>query len=387
MPRLQEPADLVVTGARLLGEQVESSEPVDVVVHQGHVLSIVPAGTAPTALRTLLASGMYVSRGLVDAHVHAYPGVTPWGIDAAPPSLACGVTTVVDAGSAGVSTLAGLRQAMAAQRIEARCLLNVSSIGLAAEFGELLHAGLIDTEATRAAVRANRDLVVGLKVRVAPNTTGPNWRTALRSAREAADDLGVPIMVHVSEGPPDLGSIAEYLRAGDIVTHCFTPYGNGLVSKDLTVNPWSEELIAAGVRFDVGHGRGSFSFPHAEVALDHGLLPELVSTDLHADCVNGPAFGMTTVMNKLLVAGMPAGALWQACTSAPARVAGVHEALEPGSPADLAVFVQERGDFEYWDSRGVTRRSPSRWRCTATLRSGRPAYVAPSIRTIVLQGG
>ena len=325
--------------------------------------------------------------GLVDIHVHAYPGVTPWGIDPGPVALRNGVTTVVDAGSAGASTFAGLRHRMEAEEIRTRCLLNVSTIGLAAEFGELLHEDLLDTAATVRIARAHPGRIVGLKIRVAPNTTGENWRLALRSAREAADEVELPIMVHVSEGPPDLATIAHFLRAGDIVTHCFTPYGNGLVSADLRVNPWAEDLFAAGVLFDVGHGRGSFSFPHAEMAIAHGLVPHFISTDLHAHCVHGPAFGMTTVMSKMLAAGMPLEAVWPAATTAPAGVARVPSGVTPGARADLALFSLEEGRFEYWDSRGETRMASRRIACAATVLDGEVAFVDPSIRAVVARDG
>lgn len=334
------------------------------------------------APRSADVDGAMLVPGLTDLHVHAYPGATFWGIDVSPPSLASGVTTVVDAGSAGASTFAGLAPVLRSGRVQAKAFLNIASGGLAAPYGELMHPSAIDVAAAVQVARANRDLIVGFKIRASPNTVGTQAAEALAAVRRAADDTGLPVMVHVSEAPPDLSMVLDHLVAGDVITHCFTPYDNCVVGSDGLPRPEVLAALRRGVRIDVGHGSGSFSFPAAEAWAAADVEPAIISTDLHKRSVLGPAFGLCTVMTKLLSAGSSLEQVLRAATTAPAEVIGRVATLEIGAQADVAVLALEPGARRLWDSRGVERQGGACLKCLLTVCRGEVAYVDPAVRVL-----
>ncbi len=385
--------DLVLHGGRVLGSD-GAWRRADLAVADGVVAAVEDAIDPALAERSADLAGAMVLPGLVDLHVHAYPGATYWGIDVDDASLRCGVTTVVDAGSAGPHTFAGLAPRLRAARVRSLAFLNVAAGGLAAPHGELLSEAALDVEAAVRVAREHRDLVVGFKLRASPNTVGPNAAAALAAVRRAADETGLKVMVHVSEAPPDLDTVLAHLRAGDVLTHCFTPYDNGVVGADGTPRPEVVAALERGVSLDVGHGSGSFSFPSAEAWARSGLPPAVISTDLHRRSVLGPAFDMTTVMTKMLVAGesptrvlravteLPAGVLRAAAGASGSRLPYVPDALAVGAPADVAVLRLEDGPLKVWDSRGVERVAERRFACLLTVRGGEVAFAGHEVRVV-----
>jgi len=335
-----------------------------------------------SAVRWADVAGAMITPGLTDLHVHAYPGATFWGIDVSPPSLASGVTTVVDAGSAGAYTFDGLAPLLRGGRVRAKAFLNIAAGGLASPYGELLSPVAADVEAAVRVARANRDLIVGFKIRASPNTVGAQAAAALAAVRRAADETGLQIMVHVSESPPDLSMVLDHLDTGDVLTHCFTPYDNCVVGSDWRPRDEVVRAVERGVRLDVGHGSGSFSFPAAEAWVKSGAQAAIVSTDLHKRSVLGPAFDMCTVMTKMLTAGCALEQVLQASSAAPAEVTRRVAVLEVGAPADIAVLDLIAGPRKLWDSRGVEREATATLKCRLTVCRGVLEFVDPEVRVL-----
>lgn len=354
----------------------------DLAVRDGVVAAVAGHIDPASASRWADVSGSMVTPGLTDLHVHAYPGATYWGIDVSPPSLASGVTTVVDAGSAGAHTFDGLAPLLRGGRVRAKAFLNIATGGLASPFGELLSPVAADVEAAVRVAKANRDLIVGFKIRASPNTVGAQAAAALAAVRRAADETGLPIMVHVSEAPPDLSMVLDHLGSGDVLTHCFTPYDNCVVGSDGRPRDEVLRALERGVRLDVGHGSGSFSFPAAEAWARSFAQCAIISTDLHMRSVLGPAFDMCTVMTKMLTAGCSLEQALQASTAAPAEVIGKVAVLEVGSPADVAVLDLESRPVRLWDSRGVEREASAKLKCKLTVCRGVLEFVDPEVRVV-----
>lgn len=383
--------DLVLHGGRVPGPD-GAWRRADVGVAGGVIAAVEDRIDPALAPRSADLAGALALPGLVDLHVHAYPGATYWGIDVDEVSLRSGVTTVVDAGSAGPYTFAGLAPRLRAARVRALAFLNVAAGGLAAPHGELLSPAALDVEAAVRVAREHPDLVVGFKLRASPNTVGPNAAAALAAVRRAADETGLKVMVHVSEAPPDLATVLDHLRAGDVLTHCFTPYDNCVVGEDGRPRPEAVAAVERGVVLDVGHGSGSFSFPAAEAWARSGLPPAVISTDLHRRSVLGPAFDMTTVMAKALAAGETLERVLRAVTALPSGVLrgatgrsqppGVSGALDVGAPADIAVLRLEDRPLRVWDSRGIERVAERRFACLLTVRSGEVAFASPEVRLV-----
>jgi dihydroorotase len=251
--------------------------PADVAVDGGRIAAV-GAGLPRDARTVVDVAGLLVTPGLVDLHTHLGPGY--WGIEADPVAWCSGVTTWVDAGSAGAYTLGGVRQVAAATEVRVEVLLNISAVGLAGRTGESRDLATCDVALAVDTVQRHRDLIRGIKVRIDRETVGDNGVEPLRRAIAAADRCGVPVMVHIGAAPPPVDEVFGLLRPGDIVTHCASGIAEPL-------GPAVVEAGRRGVLLDVGHGSGGFSFDILQRQLDAGIRPATISTDLHARSLHG----------------------------------------------------------------------------------------------------
>ncbi|MCP8938303.1 amidohydrolase/deacetylase family metallohydrolase [Alsobacter sp. SYSU M60028] len=332
--------------------------PIDILVDaDGRVAAAGPNLAAPEGARRIEAKGAYVSPGWVDLHAHVWYGGTDISIRPAVCGLERGVTTIVDAGSAGEANFHGFREYViepARERIKA--FLNIGSIGLVAcnRVSELIDMRSIDIDRTLAVIEANRDVIIGVKCRASGVIVGSWGITPLRIAKKLARVAGLPLMVHVGEPPPLYDEVLEVLDPGDVVTHCFNGKPCGNIVEDETLFALAERCAAEGVRLDVGHGGASFSFRTAEIAIERGLLPFSISTDLHARSLDSPVWDMGTTMSKLLAVGMPFEKVIEASTLAPMSVIGLptEGLLAKGARAEFTVFGREASDLTIRDSMG-----------------------------------
>ncbi|WP_127503161.1 amidohydrolase/deacetylase family metallohydrolase [Actinoplanes solisilvae] len=346
-------------------------EPFDVAVASGVIAATGP-GLSRDASTVVDVSGKLVTPGLIDLHTHVGPGY--WGIDPDPIAWHTGVTTWVDAGSAGAYTLDGLRRVAATSGVRVPALLNISAIGLAGRTGECRDLTNCDVGLAVETVQRNRSLIRGFKVRVDRETVGPNGVEPLRRALDAAAACDVPLMVHIGSAPPLLADVVSLLRPGDIVTHC----ASGLAEP---LGPDVRAAVDQGVLLDLGHGSGGFAFDVLERQLDLGLAPHTISTDLHCRSVAGPVFDLPTTMAKLLAVGLPLADVLDMVTARPARALGLPGgSLEVGAPADLAVFDVRAEPHPVVDSHRQVRTAPLRLVNVATYVAGRrlpPRFPAP----------
>jgi dihydroorotase len=361
--------DLVIQGGRLLDPAQGIDARRDVAFAGGRVAAIGEAIPAEEAAEVVDAAGKLVTPGLVDLHVHVFDGVSHYGIEPDPTCLATGATTVVDAGSAGADTFRGFRKyVIEVSRTRILAQLNISSMGMIAdEVGELDSLKWASVPKALRTIEANRDLILGVKVRLTRDyIVGKEAGIEpLHLAREAADAAGLPIMVH-PQGAwcPSLDEILAVMRGGDILTHCFhgaTPlHGteHGVLDERGQVRESVRAAVERGVVFDVGHGRGSFDWDVCERALEQGLLPTTISSDLHAYNVEGPVYDLATTVSKFLYLGLALDDALAKITSVPAgvaKLAGQVGTLAPGAHGDAVVFDLEAGEFPLQDARLVER--------------------------------
>ena len=256
-------------------------------------------------------------------------------------------------------------------------ILNVSHAGIFAfsttvMVGECADLRLLDPRDCVRVVNANRDLIVGIKVRVGRTAGGNSGIAPLDIAIEVAQEVGLPVMAHLDHPPPSRLEVVSRLRPGDILTHCFRPFPNAPVAPDGSVR---EEIAAArerGVVFDIGHGGGSFGFRTAEGMLAAGFLPDVISSDVHALSINGPAFDQITTMSKLLSLGMPLTDVIRASTVAPARAIGRDDIghLMLGAVGDASILDLAEGSFDYRDVLGETRQGRQRLSASGLVVNG-----------------
>jgi len=229
--------DLVIRGGDVVDPANGIAERRDVAVTNGKIAAISPE-IADSAVHVVDATGCVVTPGLVDLHTHVYWGATFWGIEADPVCAVTGVTTSVDAGSAGAYTWPAFRRyQIVPSRSRILAFLNLSSIGLAHSTYEMANPAYTDVALAVATVEEDRDLLVGIKARIDANTVSGRGVAPLAEAREAADRVGLPLMVHIGNAPPTLTEILPFLAAGDILTHCFTGNTNRIVTDAPPASP------------------------------------------------------------------------------------------------------------------------------------------------------
>jgi dihydroorotase len=368
--------DLVIHGGTVIDPASGLHERRDIAVSDGRIAAVEPhVGLAETA-DAIDATGRLVVPGLVDLHVHVYWGVADLSIEPGPNDLARGATTIVDAGSAGANTYPGFQEYVIdpfAGRILA--FVNISVMGQIDPFlGEYHDLRYLIAERAADCVRGDRDRVVGIKVRLSEELTGPaNAIPALERAIEAGSAADVPVMVHIGDSTATTDEIMSRLRPGDIVTHAFTDRRNGIFDDAGRVHPSAIEARRRGVLFDIGHGAGSFAFRRAEAALAEGFAPDTISSDLHRLNVDGPVHDLVTTLSKFLHLGLGLDEVIAMATTVPAVAVGREGqvgTLAIGAVADVAVLALEEGRFPFTDVIGTTVEGRQRLEPVATIRAG-----------------
>lgn len=363
--------DLLLVGGEVIDVGGGHVGRYDVGVRGGRVAAVAPSLSRDQAREVVDVTGFLVTPGLVDLHTHVHTGATYWGIDPDPVAWYSGVTTWVDAGSAGAYSLDSLRTAIRGFEVRVPALLNISAVGLTGLTGEARDLTNCDVDLAITTITANRDLIVGVKVRMDRHTVGEHGLEPLRRAVEVGQACDLPVMAHIGAAPPSVGDVLGLLRPGDIVTHC----ASGIAGIGPRIHPAAKEAYEAGVLFDLGHGSGGFAFDVLEAQVEAGMAPHTVSTDLHGRCLHGPVFDLPTTMAKMLAVGLSMEQVVAAVTVRPAQALGLPDGvgtLAVGAPADIAVFGVEEGSFELVDAHAQSRRSPLRLRNEATYRAGRP---------------
>ncbi len=351
--------DLVLTGGRVIDPAQGIDEVLDVAFKDGRAAGVAP-GLASSADDVRDVSGKIVSPGLIDLHTHVYWGGTSLGIDAEDFCRRSGVTTAVDTGSAGPGNFMGFRKHVI-EKSEVRILayLHVSFAGIygfsnTVMVGESEEVRMMAPAECVEVVEANRDMIVGIKVRCGRIASGTQGWNALQCALQAADETGLPLMAHIDYPPPSYEEIIGALRPGDILTHAFKPFPNAPCNGQGAIKEAVWEARRRGVLFDIGHGKGSFAFKTARAMLAGGFEPDTISSDVHTLCIDGPAFDQVTTMSKFLCMGMALPDVIKASTVNAATAMRRPElgTLRPGSVGDATVLSVEDGAFDYVDVKG-----------------------------------
>jgi dihydroorotase len=284
---------------------------------------------------------------------------------------------VVDAGSSGANTFPGFRR-WVIEPAQGRILayLNISATGQIDPFlGELHDLRFADPARAAAVALANPDVIVGFKVRLSEMLAGPNGLAGLDRAIEAGRATGLPVMAHIGGTPFDIEEALVRMRPGDIVTHAYTGWQPGAIINDVgRLVPGAREARERGVRFDVGHGAGSFTWPVAEAAVADGFRPDTISSDLHRFNIASPVHDLATTLSKFLLLGLSIDDVVAMATTAPAAALGAAGRtlgrLAVGAEADVTVLRLEDGRFTLTDSAGTPREARQRLVPTAVVRAG-----------------
>ncbi len=370
--------DLLLKGGMVI-DSAQGIHAIKDIAFKGGIVAEAGDDLDPSSAREVIdCSGSIVSPGWIDLHIHAFWGCSHFGIDPDPHLIANGVTTALDAGSAGADTFPGFRRFIIEKSDTSLfAYLHISSQGmLSKEIGELKYMEYASVEKAVKRVNQNRDVILGIKVRLAQNLIDPSAGIEpLHLAREAADAVGLPLMVHPNDAACDsINDILAVMKKNDILTHCFQGDGCGILDEDDKIRESVREARQRGVLFDVGHGMASFKWQVAEHAIAQGFYPDTISSDLHIYNVDGPVFDMATTMGKFIYLGLALEDVLAKVTAYPARVLGMPDqigTLKKGAVGDAVVFKMETGSFDFVDANGQLRTGSQRPVPTTVIRSGK----------------
>ncbi len=375
--------DLLLKGGHVIDPKNQINSKMDVAITNGKIYQVAPNISAQKAKTVVDATGLYVVPGLIDMHVHAYQGNEPDayiadGFTSLPPdgfTFRAGVTTVVDAGSSGWRNFRDFKkQTIDRSQTRILALLNIVGTGMTGRFEE---QDTNDMNPEQTAYMINRlfpQIIVGIKA-------AHYWGgfSQVDRAVEAGNLANVPVMVDFGEHNPT-NSIEDlfmkHLRPGDMFTHTFA-YGPAnretVVDENGKVKPFIFEAQKRGIIFDVGHGGGAFSWRQAMPAMQQGFQPNVISTDLHADSMNGGMKDLCNVMSKFLNMGMSLQDVIVRTTVNPANAIKRPEFgnLSVGAEADVTVLNLRKGDFGFLDIRKTKLKGTQKLEAEMTVRAGK----------------
>ncbi len=381
--------DVLLKNGTLIDPTTNLRKVGDLAVTGSLISAVLDANSEAPARREQDVSGLYVMPGFIDLHVHVFSGVTHYGIDVDPTCLGRGVTTALDAGSSGALTFPGFRQFIIdVSQTRLFALLNISALGLVpnamsgVQMGELEDLRYVDVKAATRVIEANRDKILGVKIRLSDNLAagGENEMPALLRAREAADAVGLPLMIHTPLSSLSMKQVLNEMRPGDVLTHSFHGHRCGILDSERKVLPEVCKKVDEGLLLDIGHGQGSFTYEVARAAMSQGVIPHTISSDLHAYNLNGPVFDLVTTINKFLHLGMELDEAIRRVTTIPAKFLKMENeigTLQKGAVADIVVTEMMEGSFEMTDAFGETELAGYQLEPRYIFRAGRQIGVVP----------
>ncbi len=369
--------DLLLTGGTVLNPASGVSQELELGITDGRIAAIQPKLPQQNARKVLDVRGCYVTPGLIDFHVHSYWGVNPYGCELDALCMSTGVTTAIDAGSSGPINFKGFKKLVyEPSKTRMIAFIALAQHGVLNDPGELEDLRFADPNAAAATVGESPDVGVGIKVRLHKKGVGQNGREALRLAIRAGEASKSPVMVHVGNTGISMSEIADTLRRGDVITHCYTPQKPSIIDEQGKLLPEVRKAKERGVIFDVGHAGGHFDFNLVRRAMGEGIVPDIISSDLHGR-LSQPGFGVVgdlpTVLTKFLALGLTIDQIIAMCTINPAAVIGWQDrlgSLEVGRDADIAVLQIVNEPTKLRDSVGGEMTAEQRIAARWTIRRG-----------------
>ena len=374
--------DLVLKSGHVIDAKNNIDAVMDVAILNGRIAKVEPSITSADAVRVVDVRGLYVTPGLIDAHVHVYTGtgepnsyagdnsVYPDGF-----TFRVGVTTVVDAGCSGWRNFSDFKSRVI-DRSQTRILVMLNIVG-AGMRGEKYEQNIndMDGETTGKFALKYPGIIVGIK---SAHFEGGEW-TPYKEAVKAGTTANIPVMIDYGanrQERPLYDLLSKVLRPGDIYTHMYS----GLRDEQ---DPVTKNASAAmqigrkrGIYFDIGHGGGSFNWEVAVPLVKNGFRPDSISTDLHIGSMNAGMKDILNVADKMLALGIPLQEVIKDITENPAREFKHEELgnLSVGAPADVAVLRLQDGKFGFIDMNNAVYQGSQKLECELTLRDGKVVY-------------
>ena len=383
--------DLLIRGGRVIDASQSLSAERDVAIANGKIAAVAANIPAAAAREVFDARGKLVTPGLINTHAHLYRYAYPIAVDPDAVGFPAGVTTAIDAGSGGASTFLGFRKyVIDTSPLRIYAMLNISTLG---NFGNELYLGLgvINAKAAIRVINEHKDRIVAIKVRINGNQKElANDVEVLKRARSAADETGLPIMMHWTNE----ADLLALLQRGDILTHPFnmpTPNQSNLFGgAPGKVLPQILELKDRGIWTESQAVNSHHLWVNSEAAFGQGWAPDLISTDMGAVSPQTPnGLMLPWTMTQYLHLGLTVEQVIERVTLAPTRVfkfPDKHGTLEPGVSADVTVIDLQEGNFELIDQQNNKRTAKRKFVPVATVHGGTLTTIDPKVHDVAHAG-
>ncbi len=386
--------DLVLVNAHVVDATLGLDARGELAIRDGRIAAVAPKLPPHTARQTIDVGGAVVCAGLVDLHTHVYEWVTNFGVRADDAGIDSGVTTIVDAGSAGAWTFGGFRAyVIAASKTDVRSFTSINVAGAlkGGMRGDMLHGpGMVDLDDLVKVARENSHEIRGFKCHGESGAISHWGVEVLKCAVEAGNRADLPLYCHTGELFPVVESnrpvaeqvlehVVPVLRPGDTLAHVYSAMPDGIMGKRDKVPPIVFAALERGLHFDIGYGI-NFSYAIARTMMEAGVLPNTISSDVHGDFgsyhdLRKLDYSLCGAMTRLLALGMPLLEVVKRTTVNPAKVLrGEIEigTLEPGTRADVTVLDRLEGAWPLKDGMGETLMARERLMPRLVLRDGVP---------------
>src|SRR6266542_3048425 len=356
--------DLLLKGGTVLDPSAGLDGVRDIAVQGGVIARIAPDSSSAEATRTIQVAGKIVTPGLIDLHAHVFEGVNRTGVHPDLGGVYAGVTTIVDAGSAGAATFGGFpRHIIPRCHTEIIPFLHICQTGLAT-MPDIIAESSVNLADTLQVLDQYKGLICGVKARMVSPALEIMGMEMPRLAKRAARESGTKLMVHIGDtekryDPAVIRALLPLLDEGDILTHYFTANPGGVLDANGKLVPEAREAADRGVWFDTAHGRMNFSFEVGRRVIDQGLLPHCISTDLTVPGRLRTVHSMTEMMTRFLALGFTLPQVVTMCTANPAKAIGAAHrlgSLAVGRQADISVLELREGDWVVHDVLGASLR-------------------------------
>jgi len=371
--------DLLLKGGTVVDPSTGLDGISDIAVQNGVIARIAPDIPGAEATRTIAVAGKIVTPGLIDLHAHVFEGFNRTGVDPDLGGVYAGVTTIVDAGSAGSATFTGFpRHVIPRCHTEIIPFLHICQTGLAT-MPDIIAERSINLDDTLKVLDQHKGLICGIKARMVSPALEIMGMEMPRLAKRAARESGTKLMVHIGDtekryDPTVIRSLLPLLEQGDILTHYFTANPGGVLDANGKLVPEAREAADRGVWFDTAHGRMNFSFDVGRRIIEQGLLPHCISTDLTVPGRIHTVHSMTEMMTRFLGLGFTLPQVVTMCTANPAKAIGAGQrlgSLAVGRQADVSVLERREGEWVVYDVLGASLRVTQAMVPFVTVKRGR----------------
>ena len=344
--------DLILKGGTVVDPSTQRNGVMDIAIQDGKFASIAPGITDDTA-KVIDVKGKIVTPGIIDVHVHVLEGVNATGVNPDVGGVYAGVTTLVDAGSAGCANIGAFPTLIMPHcHTEIIPLMHICQTGLTT-MPDIIAEESINLDNTLRALEQYKDMVPGIKARMVSPALEVFGMEMPRLAKRAAKEGGVKLMVHIGDTekryPAEvIRELLPIMEEGDIVTHLFTANPGGVLDINGHLVPEAKEAQDRGVWFDTAHGRMNFSFDVGQRVIDQDLMPHCISTDLTVPGRVNTVHSMVEMMTRFLALGFTLEQVVTMCTSNPAKAISQDHRLGSfveGRQADISVLDLRDGDW------------------------------------------